>query len=96
MACVYILYSEKLKKFYVGSCNDLHQRLKEHQTKIYTNSFTSVVDDWKLYFEVQGLQEHQARKIELHIKSMKSKKYIENLKKYSEILDKLLLRYRNI
>jgi putative endonuclease len=35
----------------------------------------------------------QAHKIENHIKKMKSKKYIENLKKYPEISLRLLQKY---
>ncbi len=35
----------------------------------------------------------QALAIEKHIKAMKSKIYIHNLKKYPEMIDKLLLKY---
>jgi len=35
----------------------------------------------------------QALAIEKHIKSMKSKIYIENLKKYPEMVTKLLIKY---
>jgi len=34
-----------------------------------------------------------AGKIEIHIKKMKSKKYIQDLKKYPEIAQKLLKKY---
>jgi putative endonuclease len=35
----------------------------------------------------------QAREIEKHLKKMKSRKYLENLKRYPEMLGKLLLRF---
>lgn len=93
MASVYVLYSQKLNKFYIGSCLNLEQRLLEHKNKTFTNSFTAVADDWQLYFEMNELNSVTARKIETHIKSMKSKKYIENLRKYPEMSLKLLSKF---
>jgi len=40
------------------------------------------------------LDYEQARKIEKQIKRMKSKKYIENLKKYPDIVKKLIEKYK--
>jgi len=93
MASVYILHSSKLDRFYIGSCKDLFQRLDQHLNKEYINSFTSVVEDWKLYLSIDGLAYQQARSIELHIKKMKSKTYIQNLVKYPEIIERLKLKY---
>ena len=93
MASVYILTSRKLGKYYIGSCIDLEQRLLDHKNKSYKDSFTSLADDWELYYEISNLEGEIARKIEQHIKSMKSKKYIENLKKYPEMTMKILVRF---
>ena len=93
MASVYVLFSPKLNKFYTGSCLNLEQRLLDHKNKTFVNSFTAVTDDWELYFEMNELDGVIARKIETHIKSMKSKKYIENLKKYPEMSVKLLSKF---
>ena len=95
MASVYILFSPKLNKYYIGSCLDLEQRLLEHKNKTYFNSYTRIADDWQLYFEMHHLEGVITRKIERHIKSMKSKKYIENLKKYPDISLKLISKYSN-
>lgn len=94
MAGVYVLYSEKLGKYYIGSCLNLEERLIAHKNKEYTNSFTAKSDDWVLYFLIDNLDYKQARGIEKHIKQMKSKAYIENLKKYKEISIKLTEKYR--
>ena len=94
MASVYILYSKKLTRYYTGSCEDLSVRIKEHSGKKYTQSYTSKADDWELYFEIPELSYSQARRIELHIKKMKSKKYIENLKRYPDISRKLIQNYK--
>ncbi len=93
MASVYILFSPKFNKFYVGSCLDLEQRLLDHKNKTYSNSYTKITDDWELFFELNELDYASARKIETYIKSMKSKKYIENLKKYPEMQLKLLSKF---
>ena len=94
MATVYVLYSDSIDKFYTGSCNDLKKRLLQHQDKEFDSSFTRQATDWVLYFEIDKLDYQQERKIERHIKSMKSRKYIENLKKYPEIVDKLKRKYK--
>ena len=93
MAAAYILYSPKLNKFYVGSCLDLEQRLLDHKNKVYQNSYTTVADDWQLYYAIKELDGIVARKIEAHIKSMKSKIYIENLKNYPEMTIKLINKF---
>ena len=46
MASVYILYSEKLKKYYVGSCLEISERMADHQSKKYTDSYTAKTNDW--------------------------------------------------
>jgi len=93
MASTYILYSPINDSFYVGSCHYIQERLKEHISKEFKGSYTSKVDDWELYFLIENLDYSLARKIELHIKRMKSKQYILNLKIYPEMTQKLLNEY---
>jgi putative endonuclease len=94
MAFLYILFSKTLDSFYVGSCDDLVDRLDGHLKKRWGNAYTAKVDDWSLFFSVSNLHYLQARQIERHIKRMKSKIYIQNLKRYSALLDKLINRFR--
>jgi len=93
MASVYILFSKKLDRFYTGSCKDLSYRLDQHLRKAFSKSFTAKTDDWELFFFIDHLQYAQARLIEGHIKKMKSKVYIQNLKKHPEIFQKLIIKY---
>ncbi|WP_082886302.1 GIY-YIG nuclease family protein [Flavisolibacter tropicus] len=37
---VYILYSEKLNRFYVGTTDDAERRLLEHNTAHYQDAYT--------------------------------------------------------
>jgi putative endonuclease len=89
MASVYILYSKSLGKYYVGSCLDLEKRLQEHKDKIDKHGFTFRANDWEIYYVISDLGYKQARLIEQHIKKMKSKKYIESIKLYPDLSDKL-------
>jgi putative endonuclease len=77
MPCMYILYSAKLNKYYVGACTELERRLYEHN--IGHSTFTSLGVPWKLVYKetFETLQEAKSR--ELKIKKMKSRKYIEEL-----------------
>ena len=94
MACVYILYSLNLDKYYVGSCINFENRIVEHNTGVISGAFTTRASDWTLFHKIDHLDYQQARKIELHIKNMKSRKYFVDLKKYVEISEKLREKYR--
>ena len=94
MASVYIIYSRKWDVFYIGSCLDISQRLEAHNTGKYEGAFTAKANDWELYHEIAELELQQARKIEVHIKKMKSRTYISNLRKYPEISFKLKERFK--
>jgi putative endonuclease len=89
--CAYILYSEKLDKYYIGACKDeLQKRIDNHNTGFYgSKTFTSNASDWILYLKIETQDYAHAIRIERKIKSMKSRVYIENLKKYSELVEKV-------
>ena len=93
MAIVYILFSNKLDKFYIGSCKDLAERISQHANKKFEKSFTAKAEDWEVYLSIEELGYQQARLIELHIKKMMSTKYIKALIKYPQIIEKLKERY---
>ena len=94
MASVYILFSKQLDRFYIGSCRDLSYRINLHLKKEFVKSFTTKADDWKLYYSIDDLIYRQSRQIETHIKKMKSSQYIQNLKKYPELPQKLIDKYK--
>ena len=94
MALVYILYSVELKRYYTGMTTlALSDRLDHHLNDYYSNKYTHKAKDWKLYLEIVCDSTVQASQIERHIKLMKSSKYIENLKKYPEMIEALMRRY---
>ena len=77
MAYVYILFSKKLNKYYVGACKDIERRIKEHNGG--HSKFTSTGIPWELKYTEEYLDLMEAKRRELYIKKMKSRKYIENL-----------------
>jgi len=93
MFIVYILYSKKLNRYYIGFTEDFEQRLDFHRDKAQSRKFTYNADDWEIYLKIDCSSKSQGLAIEKHIKSMKSKTYIENLLKYPEMILKLKSRY---
>ena len=93
MNFVYILYSNSLNKYYVGETVDIQERIKHHNSGFYDNAYTKQTKDWILFYSIECKSRVQARKIETHIKKMKSKTYIRNLLKYPEIMIKLKNKY---
>jgi putative endonuclease len=90
---VYILFSQKINRHYIGFTTNLDERLTFHVNDSQTRKFTYNADDWQLIFKILCTSKKQAMLIEKHIKAMKSKKYIENLIKYPEMSVKLLQKY---
>ncbi len=77
---VYILYSAKIDRYYVGHTENISIRLKQHNEGIST--YTSKATDWILMYSENFSSRVDAHKRELEIKSKKSRKYIEWLINY--------------
>lgn len=77
MFYIYIIYSKTLDKYYVGSCQNIEQRLKDHLNS--RSKFTKVAKDWVLKHSEAFNTRSEAYQRELQIKKMKSRKYIETL-----------------
>ncbi|MCF8449896.1 MAG: GIY-YIG nuclease family protein [Taibaiella sp.] len=72
---VYIVYSAKLDRYYVGYTEDVGVRLSQHNDGI--SEFTSKANDWLLNYSEMHATRDAARKRELEIKKKKSRKYLE-------------------
>ena len=94
MIACYILYSPQFDKFYIGSTQEgVDSRLEKHNSKLYADAYSSFTNDWEIFLNLECADYSQAVRIERHIKKMKSRKYITNLKLYTEMKEKLILRY---
>ncbi len=78
MPYTYILYSETLDRYYIGSIRDLlSERLYKHNHQ--HKGFTSVVSDWKVVYQEEFTDYVKAHCREKEIKGWKSRKMIERL-----------------
>lgn len=73
---VYILKSES-GKYYVGSTNDLERRLIQHSSG-HTHS-TKRMGNLKLVFSQEFVSLQDARQIEICIKKLKRKDFVEKI-----------------
>jgi putative endonuclease len=75
MYFVYIIYSKKLDRYYVGYSENLVKRLSEHNTGMST--YTSKAHDWELKYQLPFKSREDAMKEEKRIKAKKSRRYLE-------------------
>ena len=95
MCIVYILYSKTGDCYYIGFTSEsVETRLKKHLDHYYKNHFTARHSDWNVFYTISCVSDSQAMQIEKHLKRMKSKVYLNNLKRYPEMAEKLLERYK--
>ena len=60
---VYILFSEKLNRFYIGYTSNLKARLEFHKSA-ENRKFTYNADDWTMYLNIECENKPQALAIE--------------------------------
>ena len=72
---IYIIYSEKNSKYYIGCCGDLEVRLAQHNGG--RNISTKSGIPWKLMYTETFDSFTEARRREAEIKKKKSRKYLE-------------------
>ena len=75
---VYILYSDKCDKYYVGHTNSIDKRLFEHNHG-KGGKFSVICAPWRLVHAESFRTRSEAMKREKEIKNRKSRKYIESL-----------------
>ena len=66
MFYIYIIYSKTLDKYYVGSCQNIEQRLQDHLNN--RSKFIKVAKDWELKYSETFFTRSEAYKRELQIK----------------------------
>lgn len=79
---VYILYSEKLNKFYKGQTSNIEDRLKRHNAGYEISTKNGA--PWKLVWCTQKPTKTDAVKLESKLKNLSRMRLIEFMKKYIE------------
>lgn len=81
-AHVYILWSERIQRNYIGITEDLERRFKEHNEG--KSKYTKRGIPWKLVWSTQKANKSEAVILERKLKNLKSSKRIaEFIQKYS-------------
>jgi putative endonuclease len=75
---LYILKSEKLDRYYIGSSDNPERRLTTQHNKGFVKSTKTGVP-WKIVFKQKYNTLKLARKIEYKLKNYKSRKIIEKI-----------------
>ncbi len=77
MYFVYIIYSKKRDRFYVGYTSDISFRITKHNAGATVSTRSGI--PWELVYTEEYLAKTEAIKREKEIKNKKSRKYIEYL-----------------
>ena len=89
---VYILYSQSLDKFYIGYTSDFSARFDFHNS-LQNNIWTKNGKPWAVHLLIEKLGKSQALKIEKHLKNMKSRNYLIDLKLNPSAIAELKQRF---
>jgi len=73
---VYILFSDKSLRYYVGQTADIEKRLKKHnQGNVQSTKFGI---HWKLVLKIEAANRSEALILEKKVKKRGAKRYIDN------------------
>ena len=86
MYFIYIIYSKKLDRFYVGTTDDVEKRLGEHNSGFYNEAFTVKGIPWELSLGFECESSRKAYELEKFLKRMKSRVFLEKVIVNSNIL----------
>lgn len=79
MHYLYIIYSKKIDRFYIGESENVNDRLFQHNNKLFKDSFTCKANDWELKCAIEFQNIIHARRAEAFVKKMKSRRFNEEL-----------------
>lgn len=77
---IYILFSEKADKYYVGQTSDLQKRVRDHNHPTINSKYTAKYIPWKLCFSAYVSEERgDAIRVEQFIKKQKSRLFLQKI-----------------
>lgn len=79
MYFIYIIYSKKLDRYYVGTTDDIEKRFVEHNSGFYSQAFTVKGVPWELSLSFECESSQKACGIEQFLKRMKSRIFLEKV-----------------
>ena len=79
MYFIYIIYSKKLDRYYVGTTDDVLKRMGEHNSGFYSEAYTVKGMPWVLSLSFEYELSEKAYGIEKFLKRMKSRIFLEKV-----------------
>jgi len=80
MFFVYILFSEKFNKYYVGQTNDFNDRLKRHNDGY--DGFTKPYRPWEKSLVIEKSTRAEAMELEKKLKNLSKQRLVAFINKY--------------
>jgi putative endonuclease len=74
--CAYILFSERLAKYYVGYTSDMEKRIQHHNSS--QDRFSKKGVPWIIVLTVDCETKQAAQTLERKIKNMGAKRFLKN------------------
>ncbi|MBK6391700.1 MAG: GIY-YIG nuclease family protein [Saprospiraceae bacterium] len=93
MHWVYILYSQKADKHYIGETEDLSTRLYQHNTHYFNTSYTTQAVDWVVVWSFNMTTRSKARMVESFLKKQKSKQFIIRFLNSSDLQHDIIAKF---
>lgn len=90
MHFLYIIFSKKVDKYYVGESTSAFSRIQQHNKHYFKKNFTKIASDWEIKLLFQTNTKADALFLEKFIKRMKSRVFIEKLIDNPDILVDIL------
>jgi putative endonuclease len=80
MYLIYVLYSKKHNKIYIGQTVDLIKRFEEHNSSgLSSNSYTKRYIPWEVIYKEEYNTRPESLRREKQLKSQKGREFIWNL-----------------
>ena len=79
MYFIYIIYSKKLDRYYVGTTDDVLKRMGEHNSGFYSEAYTVKGVPWVLSLSFESESSEKAYGIEKFLKRMKSRIFLDKV-----------------
>ena len=77
MYFVYALYNKQFDKIYIGQTENLAERLRQHNEKMFKNSFTARFEgEWILIYNEQTENRQKALVREKQLKSFRGREFV--------------------
>lgn len=97
---IYILYSEKANRYYIGQTSDLNKRVYDHNHPVVNSKYTAKYIPWEMCFSAYVSEERgDAIRVERFIKKQKSRMFLQDIilsgrdpTYFQKIIEKILNR----